>query len=132
MTRLEIRLLAWIALVPVLTGGCGDSQVDQASAEDEAVADTYAKIINVEVAHLVPTPFEEYIRLTGTVQAEKDVVLSAEETGRIERFYVEKGDHVRRGQPLVKIDDRILQAMSAEAEAESALRAQGYRVARNA
>ncbi len=119
------RLAAFAALAAAclaLATSCspgGDSSA--ATAAGGAV-----KLIDVELEALAPTTFEEYIRLTGTVQAEQDVLLSAEESGRVERFDADKGDRVRRGQALAKIDDELLRTAVAEAEAESALATEQY------
>jgi RND family efflux transporter MFP subunit len=59
--------------------------------------------------------------VTGTVQANRDVTLSAEEAGAIWEILVEKGSSVSEGEPLFRIDDRILQSQLREAEARSEL-----------
>jgi len=118
--------LAAAGMLAVLVG-CGASEGGESGAQGaEASGADLVKIINVEVQSLTPSAFEEFIRLTGAVKAEDDVVLSAEEPGRIERFFADKGDAVRRGQRLVKIHDEVLHAMLAEAVAESALARQQY------
>jgi membrane fusion protein (multidrug efflux system) len=118
-------MLPIVALALLLfVSGCGKTQGEQPDESTET--DEFVKIINVEVENLLPTAFEEFIRLTGTVKAEKDVILSAEESGRVVRFFVDKGDAVRRGAPIAKIDDAIMRATVVEAEAESALAAESY------
>jgi RND family efflux transporter MFP subunit len=110
-----------------LIAGCGSTQSEEKDTDkSDAANEQFVKIINVEVESLLPTSFEEFVRLTGTVKAEYDVVLSAEEPGRIERFFAQKGEAVRRGQPIAKIDDAIMRATVAAAEAESALAAESY------
>jgi len=63
----------------------------------------------------------EYIHLTGTVEANRDVVVSAEESGVIRQVFMEKGTSVRAGQPIAKIDDRVLAAQVEQARAQAAL-----------
>lgn len=119
----------WLATGLMLLGiiGCGASEGEESTASNNtAETPDLVKIINVEVQDLTPSSFEEYIRLTGAVKAENDVILSAEEPGRIQRFFAEKGDRVRKGQHLVKIDDALLRAMLAEAVAESSLAWEQY------
>jgi membrane fusion protein (multidrug efflux system) len=110
----------------LLVVGCNRSQGYAPGNPDESSAQDFTKIIAVEVTTLSPTPFEDFIRLTGVVKADQDVILSADEGGRIERFYVEKGQRVKRSQSLVQIDDRILKAAVAEAEADSTLAAEQF------
>ncbi len=80
----------------------------------------------MEVATIAPTDFTSYIRLTGEVEAMNDVTVSAEESGVIERYYVEKGQFVREGQPIAKIRDRVLRAQVEEARASAGLAAERY------
>lgn len=116
------RLVVIAALVTALGAGCSRPEGEEAAS----AAPTLGKIIDVQIDTLEAGRFEEFARLTGTVKAEHDVLLSAEESGRILRFAVEKGERVHRGQALVKIDDAILRSSVAEAEAESALAADQY------
>jgi HlyD family secretion protein len=60
-------------------------------------------------------------RLSGTVRAENQVELYPEISGRVEEVYVQDGDEVRRGDPLVKIRDLEYREQMQQAEA-------GYRI----
>lgn len=58
--------------------------------------------------------------LTGTgyvVTGEKYIAIGVRVAGRIERYYVEEGQSVRAGDPLVALDDRDYRARLAKAEA---------------
>jgi membrane fusion protein (multidrug efflux system) len=112
--------VAWLALASLVNAtaiGCGPSS--QAS-EPDAGGD-FATVVNVEVASIEITDFTAYIRLTGEVEALNDVTVSAEESGVVERFFLEKGEYMRRGTPIAKIDDRVLQAQVQEATAAAQL-----------
>jgi len=104
--------------VGILAAGCGAGQAGEPAA-DQAADETYRRTVNVEVVAVQPSKFSTAVRLIGAVEAMNDVTVSAEEDGVIERFFVEKGQVVRRGQPLAKIDDRLLRAQAAEAEADA-------------
>ena len=119
--RYEWSALALVAGLAV--GSCGPST--QASELDEA-ADEFVKVVNVEVVKVEPTDFTGYIRLIGEVEAMNDVIVSAEETGVIERFYVEKGDNVRKGRSIAKIRDRVLSSLVEEAAAAASLAAERF------
>jgi RND family efflux transporter MFP subunit len=56
--------------------------------------------------------------LDGVVQAVKQSTVAAQATGRITRFNVKAGDHVRAGQVLVSIDDREAQVGAQHAQAQ--------------
>lgn len=115
----------WLALglaVGMGALGCGpSSQASRAEANDE-----FVKVVNVEVAPVTLTDFTAYIRLTGEVEAMNDVMVSAEESGVIERFYLEKGRYLKKGSPIAKIRDRVLRAQVEEAAAAAHLAEERY------
>ena len=100
-------------------GGCGEAPAADPSAAMEE-SDT-RRIINVEVETLAPRPFTDVIRLTGTVNADREVTVAAEESGTVAAILADKGDRVRRGQALIRLDDDLLRAQRGEAEARAAL-----------
>lgn len=104
--------------VGFLSAGCGSAGQETEAAELE---EEFSKVVNVEVLEIQPAEFTGYIRLTGEVEAYSDVTVSAEETGLIERYFVEKGSYVRAGAPLAKIRDDVLRAQVDEAEAAAEL-----------
>lgn len=101
-----------LLVVPLLVWGCGGAQAEGA-AEDAG----YTRVLNVEVTDVAARDFTEIIRLTGTVQADKDVVVSAEENGVIRVIEVDKGRYVEAGQPIFRMDDELLQAQVEQARA---------------
>lgn len=104
-------------LLAVVAAGCGETA--EAGSEEGTVA--FQRIINVEVQPLAASDFQERIRLTGTVEANRDVMVSAEESGVIREVLVEEGVAVTAGEPLFRIDDAILGAQVAEAQARASL-----------
>src|SRR5690606_756788 len=101
----------------VLASGCGDT----AEADPGAESETFRRIINVRATTLAEEDFSERIRLAGTAVANRDVVVSAEESGVVREVFAEEGVTVSQGQPLLKIDDTILAAQVAEGEARASL-----------
>ncbi|MFQ6044783.1 MAG: efflux RND transporter periplasmic adaptor subunit [Gemmatimonadales bacterium] len=119
-------LAATLALA-ISLGGCAAADGDEAhasQAESDSVAG--ARVINVEVTPVSLLPFVDFIRLTGEVEALHDVTISAEESGPIARFMVEKGTRVRAGQAIAKIDDAVLRAQVDEAQALADLAREQY------
>ena len=99
---------------------CAPADGEEASAaRADSGAAVGARVINVEVTSVALSDFVGYVRITGEVDALHDVTVSAEESGAIRRFYVEKGARVRRGQAIAKIDDDVLRAQYEEARALS-------------
>ena len=109
--------LSALLLLPLGLWGCGGGA--QAEGADEGAG--YTRVINVEVSRVELETFTEIIRLTGTVQADRDVVISAEESGVIREILVDKGNRVRTGQAMFRMDDKILKAQVEQARALSNL-----------
>jgi membrane fusion protein (multidrug efflux system) len=105
--------------------GCSTAQGD--SEADGAVDSTVAgKVVNVQVEPLQPTTFTDFISITGDVEAFHDATVSAEESGVIKEFLLEKGSPVRKGQVIARLDDEVLGAQVSEARAAAELAREQY------
>lgn len=62
----------------------------------------------VDVIRLNTTPFAHYLSLHGEVTSDKNVSISSEIGGQIVAVYVKEGQWVKKGTPLVKIDDQVI------------------------
>lgn len=115
---LVLPLLA--TAVAVTVTGCGPRSGDGAPAgRAEEGGDDYVRVVNVEVRTLRLRPFTERIRVTGTVEANRDVRLAAEETGTIESIPGREGAPIRAGEAIARIDDALLRAELEQAEAQA-------------
>jgi RND family efflux transporter MFP subunit len=75
----------------------------------------------VTLTDLTPTSFTHYIDLQGEVEAENTSYLSPRGTGGVVRqVYVKQGDHVNKGQLLIKLDDAIQRQQLASAQTQLA------------
>ena len=111
--------LVGVVLSPLLLTACGgDARAGEQEVEGQP---QLTRVINVETVILERGPFTEVVRITGTVQANRDVVVSAEESGLIREILVEKGTAVETGQALARIDDALLRNQVAEARARARL-----------
>lgn len=119
MMKAYSKMLALGGLVAL--AGCGSAQAD--GVEDEAASGAFVRVINVQVATVTTEEFVEEIRLTSVAMANQDVMLEAEETGRIVELYADRGSWVAEGAPIAKIDDSVLQAQVAQARAANELAA---------
>lgn len=109
----------------VLLASCGpDAQADAVSQGD--ATRSFQRVINVEVLPLEPRVFEQRLRLAGTVQANVDVTISAEESGVVRSVQAERGVLLQEGQAIFQVDDRILQSQVDEAEARAAFAREGW------
>jgi RND family efflux transporter MFP subunit len=103
-------------LLALTFAACGDAEAGAGEGEEP-----FVRIINVETREVRPRPFVEQIRLTGTVKANQDVTISAQESGAVEEIVVDKGSAVQAGDALIRLDDRILSSQVAEARAQASL-----------
>lgn len=111
-----------------------DARADDARSEADtttdaaasASADPVGRVINVEVMPVRVRDFTRRIRLTGTAEADRDVTVSAQESGQIEAILAEKGSRVEEGQPILRIDDDILRAEVKEARARARIASETY------
>ena len=89
------------------------------SQEQEAPGEELVKTVNVQTEIIEPTEFQRFLRLIGTVESLNDVQISAEVSGRIEEYFVEKGGQVKKGEPILKIEDSKLLQEKARLEAQT-------------
>ena len=64
--------------------------------------------VNVQADTLQLRPIDAQQYFTGAFEPDKEVKLGAETQGKIQSIFVSEGSHVRKGQPLIKIDDALL------------------------
>lgn len=107
-----------VLAIALAAAGCG-GEADAGEVPPASAAERVGRVINVEVAPVTVEPFTERIRLTGTVEANRDALVSADEEGVVDRVLAERGAFVRTGQPLVRLDDELLRLQLAQAEAQA-------------
>ena len=109
----------------VMLGMAGIVAACSSSAEagdtTPAVVEGATRVINVEIEPVLPSAFTELIRLTGTVRANRDVVVSATEPGLVSAILVDQGRRVRAGEAVARLDDTQLRAQVAETRARAEL-----------
>ncbi|MDH7515522.1 MAG: efflux RND transporter periplasmic adaptor subunit [Bacteroidota bacterium] len=74
--------------------------------------------VDVAVRAVEPGTFQETIRVVGTIMADNDVVVPAEESGRLVAWEVPRGARVRKGQVIARLDDALLKAAFEAADAQ--------------
>lgn len=97
------------AILPILffsflMGSCS------APAEEQTNADELVKSVNVHTTLVQPRDFRSYVKLVGTITSDSDVEIAAEATGNVQRYFIDKGEKVEKGKPILKIDDQELLA----------------------
>jgi membrane fusion protein, multidrug efflux system len=112
------RTVLAAGLVAVLAGCAGGEAKEADPAAGEA---TTSRVMSVEVQVVERVPFTASVSLVGTVGANQDVTISVEEPGTIRELLVAKGTFVRAGQPIARVDDRVLRAQAEQAMASARL-----------
>jgi len=136
--RVSPRVFAVAALIVVgLIAGIGFigrqfAHQQAASAQDagESLPAVVASDEAVQVIAAAPTFTPRWLEATGTVRAELEAAVGTKVMGRITGVLAREGDRVRRGQPLIRLDARDLDAAVAQADANVRAAGVGYDSAR--
>lgn len=102
MKRMKGTILITAAALALTLSACENGDENDRNGND-------VRLIPVETVTIVKDRFEDFIRLTGTVEAIDDATISAETSGRI--LYIrDRGERVREGEVIARLDDRLIQA----------------------
>lgn len=112
------QVILTVFLAITLFAGC--------SEKEETAQEELVKTVNVETTTIEQQPFERYLKLVGTVESQNDVHISAEVSGRITEYFVDQGDEVQKGEPILKIDDSQLVRERERLEAVTAQAKENY------
>jgi multidrug efflux system membrane fusion protein len=116
-SSVDSRVFPWSALVltlTALTAGCTGEAQPQSRAPGSAAA------VPVTVAAVVEKDMPVEISVIGTAEAYSSVAIRAQITGELTSVNFQQGDDVRAGQVLFTLDQRPLEAMLHQAEANLA------------
>ena len=103
----------FVLLLPLW--GCGSDTIDSTTSGAEqtmAAPGATAKVRTQTV--------DEIYEAVGTIRPRTETRIEAQVTGKVRKVHVRAGDFVRRGEPLVELDDR--ESRSRQAQAEDGLR----------
>ncbi len=112
MNRLGILLV-----IAILTA-CGNMQNEEKqNGENPNIENTSNKPpssesqgIAVRLLTIAPQKFQHFIEINGSVQAEKDAIISPETSGQIKRIYVAEGQNVKQGELVVSLNTSIIRS----------------------
>ena len=107
------RLFTAVAALCIALSGCTDPEPQAARPDRKPVSHL------VEVVTVAPEKVSTLQERTGSVLARRIVRIHNREEGRIEELPFFEGDRVRAGDLLVRIDDSLLKAELAKAEART-------------
>ena len=107
------RILLKAAILIFLAAGtisCSEN------ADDETATENGVRLIPVETVEVVDGTFDDYVRLTGTVEALEDAIISSETSGRVLSIQ-QRGAYVEEGETIAQLDDRLIKAQYNAAKA---------------
>ncbi|MCA9530791.1 MAG: biotin/lipoyl-binding protein, partial [Myxococcales bacterium] len=129
MTKTNRAAWALLALVVALAAGCNEATkvtLPAAAKSDGQASVAAADPIEVSVTTATEARVDAPIRVSGHLEPLRAVTLGSDVTGRIVEIPVKEGDHVEKGDLLVRFDARQVRAQQAQSEAAAAAaRAQG-------
>lgn len=100
------RATVWLSL-PFLLASCGgDPAVDEEKAETTAGRDDR---IGVTVQPVIPEPFVHAFSVQGNVETDKNATVTAEFGGNVDEIFVQEGQHVAEGAPLLRVNTEVLE-----------------------
>ena len=114
-----MRAIALSTLVPALVLGIGCKKPDDAKATVAKAPPPTVKAATIAAAE-APTP--DVLTLTGMITADQRSDVTADTQGKVINVMVERGQHVKLGQPVIQLDVRsaALSAREAQAALQSA------------
>ena len=98
------RILFSATILTLFLSSCGGGS----TTESENKNDSTTVLPIVEVAEIKLQDFQNFIEVQGSVEADKNVTITAETGGLIKRILVEEGQYVRSGQTLVVLDAEVI------------------------
>jgi membrane fusion protein (multidrug efflux system) len=98
----------FLLLLPLVVA-CNESAAKNLPVEPDAVRP------DLVTAAELPTP--EIVTLTGKVVADQRAEITADTQGRVIEVMIERGQHVKKGQPVLKLDTRSAALSTQEAAA---------------
>jgi membrane fusion protein (multidrug efflux system) len=119
MRTLPLRLLPLAVLAFV--AACS-KPAPAPSAAERAEASAEAKPVEVDTAPVSTQKMPKYLTLTGSVLADRQSEVAANVSGRVAATYVERGQPVKLGQVVARVDSKAasFQALAANAQSQAA------------
>ncbi|MFL5731305.1 MAG: efflux RND transporter periplasmic adaptor subunit [Cytophagaceae bacterium] len=100
-----------------------DGKIKTLEKELKTMGDTSAsdqKVKDIAVTPVAQSNFNHYIDVQGKIDSDKNVQVSPETPGIIQRVNVQLGDKVRKGQVLAELDGSVLAQSIEEVKAQAA------------
>jgi RND family efflux transporter MFP subunit len=110
-----------ILLFPAFLMACGGSGSDSGSANNESTSNAATeaaagKTVPVQIQTVQPSVFKHYIQVQGEVESDRTIFITPKTAADVEDILVKRGDDVKKGQVLARLDSRIIRSQIKEIE----------------
>ncbi len=109
MRKNSKNIIRILCVLTFLVCGCGSK--DDKSKEENVRPST------VKVAEVLKGDIATEINVTGTILPDRETFIGPKVSGRINEFFVDEGDFIKEGEPLVQLEQVRFNLMYKEAEA---------------
>jgi membrane fusion protein (multidrug efflux system) len=116
MRSVRPALVGALLMGSLVLAGCGGGDEAQAAAGGPPGGGMPPMPVDVDTARTGRVT--DAVRATGRIEAVNSIELRPDVQGRVTEILFREGQYVERGAPLIKLDDEILRAQAARAEAE--------------
>ncbi len=115
-------LMAGAGLAVLALNSCGQKPAPAAEAvkgpETAGQPASDGQVQTMRVTRVAERMLSDAVVATGRLVSREEASVGSDQTGyRVKTVYVDEGDWVKQGQPLARLDDTLLQAQIASAEA---------------
>ncbi|MFO7846128.1 MAG: efflux RND transporter periplasmic adaptor subunit [Balneolaceae bacterium] len=108
MMRTHFKILLLPLLAGMLVLSCDTAEEDEATEQN-------TRLVAVETITLEPDNFDDYIRLTGSVEALDDATVASETQGQVQ-FIAERGAQLDEGDEIARLDNRLIRSQYESAQ----------------
>ena len=112
------KIVATIAIIVLLVAVVIYAYVRQQKPSGSSAFGRGPQSVPVEVASVASSDIAQTIEVTGEISARAEVEVYPKQTGELVELLINKGDKVKAGQPLARIESRLFEIQIKQAQAE--------------
>lgn len=100
-----------LLILIIALAGCQNAKIPENKETEKKVLENNGSAnLPVKVKVIKPEIFTHFITVSGTVEAEKDALISPETNGKVDKILVTEGTFAGKGQLLILLDTRVLES----------------------
>lgn len=112
-----------VLLLAASISACKKTEAQARAKESEAAP------VKVKTVAVAEREMPRFLTVTGTLKADRETEVAADATGKVIQIFVERGQPVKVGDPLVRLDIRTASLSEAQARAQARLARQSAELA---